>query len=268
MLTRQSARRMRARMFRFNAPFFRSLGALGIAGFVGILLLAPKAFSQAEQEREQILASPTQHLEAYEELRRERLFKSLLPDWSFELNFEPTALSSADLKAGRLSDAAAVEGTPFLSGAFLSFERMVFRHGGLFSLGAELGTFFNTSGAIGNFSNISPGLYSGTPYVQYQAHFLIDQWIVPTVRAGYQTIYYHYKFFDEWITGRTSMPRIDFGAMLFLNMLDPDSAGSMNSEWGLKRCYLTVFYSIAADGTQKDFDLSDHALRAGLRFEF
>lgn len=223
----------------------------------------PRALSRRERER--ILESPTQQVELYEKARRDHVWDSSRPDWSFNLGLAPRAFRNADLRVP-LSQADN-EGKPRLTGILLGGERVLMHSYGQLAVGGEFGMFGNTH--RNRFSGLLSAIMTLGPYVQYEGQFFARQIVVPAVKAGYEVARINYSFSGNKVQDIRALPRLDLGLLIYLNFLEPRSAGLMQSNYGIKRTYLSAYYSLASDPSKKDIDLTERgAYRVGFRFEF
>ena len=111
-------------------------------------------------------------------------------------------------------------------------------------------------------------MISAGPYLLYQLQFIERQIIVPVGRVEYESVMQNYAYEGGTNKAIAQLLRADVGAMIYLNFMEPRSAGQMSSNYGIKRTYLIATITTATDRTKKNFDLSERAWRAGFRFEY
>ncbi len=217
------------------------------------------------------LPSPTAHYEEYETERFKRLNRINDPTWSANFTYEHHAFPTTDFKKptnpiglqpGKLPSSV----NPIFRGFLLSGERMLTKKAGILSFGIEGGLY--AAKEEDGYSKLPIGLIPAAAYLQYQFRYIDKQWIVPTVKAEYEAIMQNYQYEGNSNKGLNQLTRVDAGALIFLNFMDPWSAGEMNASYGVKRTYLTATFSYSKDLTKKTFDLSEKNWRVGFRFEY
>lgn len=219
----------------------------------------------SKRERERILESPTQQVEVYEKARRDHVWEQSRPDWSFNLGLAPRAFRNADLRVPLTQ--ANNEGKPRLTGILMGGERVLMHSYGQLAVGGEFGMFGNTR--RNRFAGLLSAVMTLGPYVQYEGAFFARQIVVPAIKAGYEVARINYSFAGKRVRDIRAMPRLDLGLLIYLNFLEPRSAGLMQSNYGIKRTYLSAYYSLASDPSKKDIDLTERgSYRVGFRFEF
>lgn len=210
------------------------------------------------------LDSPTRSYEEYERARDRNLHVKTLPRYSINFTVAPKAFAKADLRAPTRGGFDQTD--PNLYGILLGYEHTFFKVGGVFMAGIDGGIYGST--LKDPYSNLLAGFQALTPHLHYQALFMPRQWVVPSLKAGYEFLRYSYMFQNKPVKGFKTFPRFDLGLMIFLNLLEPSAAGQMHGNYGIKRTYLTGYYSVAIDSSKTDFDLSENTWRVGLRFEY
>lgn len=186
--------------------------------------------------------------------------------WSAGVVVTPRTFRNADWKARPNVNAGNLK-SPHMLGIFLQGERILTDRVGLIGIGPEVGLIGSPVRRDG-FENLTPAILSVGALASYRARFVPRQWVVPFGRGGVEFLRYAYHYNNARITGTRFMPRLEAGLDIYLNAFDPSSAGNMYAEYSVLRSFLSVAYSVTHDSSKKDFDLSDRALRAGVRFEF
>lgn len=226
---------------------------------------APTTKSEKNAKRDEILENPTRSIETYEKVRRDYVWEKSEPDWGFNLGIAPRAYRNADLRVP--INGAPNEGKPRLTGILAGGERVLLHNAGHLSLGGEFGMFGNTP--RNQFSGLLTAVLTLGPYISYRGQFFTRQLIVPTIKVGYEAVRVNYAYAGNKVKDLRTAPRIDLGFLVYLNFLEPSSAGLMQSNYGIKRTYLMALYSMAPDSSKKDVNLTESgAIRAGFRFEF
>lgn len=223
----------------------------------------PEPGRLSEEQREQVLEHPTRSIEEYQRVRAAELHRRSLPDWGIGLIIAPHAFRQADLRAP--TGGGFDQSNPSLFGVALSYEHSVLKAPGILLLGLDFGTYSST--ISDPWKGLTLGVLTANPHVAYEGIFLQKQWVVPTARLGYEQVRYSYSFQNHSVQGFKQLPRLDLGALIYLNLLEPASAAEMSGDYGIKRTYLGAYYTIINDSSKQDFNMSDHAFRVVLRFE-
>lgn len=218
---------------------------------------------KSSDEIDDVLENPSRSIEEYERVRKDRLHQTTIMKYSFNLTLEPRAFSQIDLRAP--TKAGFDQINPGLLGIMFGYDHSILRKGGITMLGLEGGIYASTQNDP--YSGLMFGFMSLHPNIRYEAAYLPKQWVVPTVGAGMEFLRYAYTFQNKHIGGFKTMPRFDIGALIFLNLLEPTSAADMESNWGVKKTYLSLCYSVSNDTGKRDFNMSDSQWRFGFRFE-
>ncbi len=214
-------------------------------------------------EVDDVLENPTRSIDEYERVRKDRLHQTTITSSSFNLTLAPAAFGKIDLRAPTKGGADQIN--PGLLGIMLGYDLAVFRHAGIAMVGLEGGIYASTQNDP--YSGLMFGFMSLRPNVRYEAAFLPKQWVVPTIGAGLELLRYAYTFQNAHVGGFKTMPRIDIGALFFLNILEPNSAADMDANWGIRKTYLAAYYSVSNDTSKRDFNMSENTWRVGFRFE-
>jgi hypothetical protein len=181
------------------------------------------------------------------------------------LAYTPRSFRLADFRgnSARLPGA----GSARFYGTYLHGERILFQNIGVVAIGAEVGIVGRNSAE--NYSKTLLAMQSVGFSANYRGRYLARQWVVPYARIGGEFLRYNYRYNSNAINGYRLMPRAEGGLELFLNFLDESSAGNMYGNHGVMRTYLYGAYSVTQDSKKEDdLNLSDRALRFGLRVEF
>jgi hypothetical protein len=133
---------------------------------------------------------------------------------------------------------------------------------GVLSVGASLG-LYNTSPA-GALTDSLGGLLSYGYQARYQAYFIRNQWVVPTIGFGGEWVRYNLK---SGATGTVSTTGIFYGAMLLLSAFDSATASELYANTGVSRVYLLA-EARSRSGSDANLTLSGQSYFFGLRFEF
>ncbi|MGE4232276.1 MAG: hypothetical protein AB7F43_03005 [Bacteriovoracia bacterium] len=231
---------------------------LVFAGF--LLVFCSSAFAEI---------SPTENPEEYERERLAGREEKRVPHWALGFSVQPNAFHSTDLRVPRPDPTsnAFKDASPPLLGLHVQGERFLFQKIGVVSVGAELGIYGWQHSPPFDGSILPVYFYSGEAFVHYQFLFLHNQWVVPSVRAGIEGLRYNYIYNLNRVNGLRAIYRYDLGLMIFLNVIEPKAAESAFSSFGIKRMYLTGYYTITDEETRVPIDLREHGFRVGLRFE-
>ncbi|MBI2607199.1 MAG: hypothetical protein HYW49_14080 [Deltaproteobacteria bacterium] len=216
------------------------------------------------------LPSPTANFEVYEEARLNRYRRLRIPRWSFNLTIEPRAFADTDfrkptptaLPVGRVP----TQVNPAMHGVLVSGERMLFRGAGVLAFGLEGGIY--ASKPEDGYEKLPLAMISAGPYLFYQLQLVERQFLVPIGRIEYESVMQNYAYEGGKNNAITQLLRADAGAMIYLNFMEPRSAGQMSANYGIKRTYLTATITTATDRAKKNIDLSERTWRAGFRFEY
>jgi hypothetical protein len=229
---------------------------------------APEPIERAKEhvvETDRVLDVPTQAVEAYEKARQEHVWKQSEPDWSFNLTLAPRAFRNADLRAP--VSTSVVESKPRLTGVVLGGERVVMHNAGQIGVGGEFGFYGNTP--RNQFGGLLTAVTTIGPFATYRGQFFPRQIVVPSIKAGVDLARVSYTYVTTRVRAIRAIPRFELGVLVYLNFLEPSSAGLMQSNYSVKRTYLAAWYSFATDSSKELVDLSESgAWRAGFRFEF
>jgi hypothetical protein len=216
--------------------------------------------SESEVPSPPMASAPASSLRTLSERRKD----NQMHKWSVGVNFSRDAYRLADWRAAPTT-LAKIRSPRFLS-LLLQVEKPFFYEWGVWSAYADAGVAGNMK--KDGFDHLAPAMYILGLGGSYRARFIPRQWVVPYVRGGAEGLRYAYHFSNNRIHGYRVMPRLEGGLELFLNILDPSSAGEMYGNYSATRSYLGVGYSITNDSSKKDFNLSDRALRFSIRVEF
>ncbi len=221
------------------------------------------------RSEEEILESPTQFVDEYEKIRKKKLHKDAEPGASFNFTYAPYPFLKTEFRVPsiRIRDSFLdLQSNPRFFGIFLGKEYFLIKKLGVLGVGLEGGVYATTMRE--SFRKHLPGFFAVTPYLQYQFNYWFKQVVVPTVKAGFEGIYYDYLFSNVRVRGMHGLVRIDMGVMLNLHALEEEAAKQMQYNYGIKRMFLAGFFTKAIDiSTIQHFDLSETSLRFGLRFE-
>lgn len=228
------------------------------------LLSAAVSGNQPTEKEEEILDHPSRDVEQYDLVRKKFIHFSSQPDWSVSFAVTPLAFRSSEFRAPK-----AIGPRVNFVGFHLSGERIFTKNIGLLSAGGEISFFGNAPAERNFFARLFPfAMISGGPYLAYQFTYFRKQWVSPIIRGGLDFFHHDYVYAGNRISGSHEVARIDVGLLIFLNIIEPDAAGQMMSNWNIKRTYLAGFFTIARDLKPADFDLSERNFKIGFRFEF
>jgi hypothetical protein len=227
--------------------------------------VTPSAIQEYQNTEEEILRSPTKSIETYEEIRKNRLIRQADTNWSFNVTLAPNAFKGTEFRQTLTGPILSGE-RPFFIGVLFSTDYYLIKQIGYFSLGVEAGLY--SSQPTNRFGTLLATFQSAGPYAQYQFRYFERQWLVPTIRAKYEWVHYNYSFSDNHMSDARVIPRLDLGGLIFLNVIEPSSTANISNDFGIKKVYFGVYYTIAQDKKIKHFDLSERAFRGVLRFEF
>jgi hypothetical protein len=179
------------------------------------------------------------------------------PQWALEL---AVATHSAFGDVGRLQGASR-------SGLRLfqvlgEYQPVWFQPAGVLGLGVSAG-LYSTSPNNQVTNNLS-GLLSYGYQARYEARFIRNQWIVPTV--GYVGEWVRYAL-KGGSAGTVSARGIFYGGMILLSAFDEGSAAELYATLGVSRVYLLA-ESRSREGSDTNVTLGGRSYFFGLRFEF
>ena len=218
-----------------------------------------------EEQVQDVLDNPSRSVDEYERVRKDRLHQTTIMKYSLNVTLEPAAFSKIDLRIPAPGSTAAGATNPGLFGVMIGYDLTVFKAAGIAMVGIEGGLYASTQSDP--YSGLMFGFMAVRPNVRYEAAFLPKQWVVPTAGFGMEMLRYNYSVTNQHVSGFKTMPRFDVGLLFFLNVLEPSSAADMDTNWGIKKTYLSAFYSVANDTSKKDFNMSENQWRFGFRFE-
>ncbi len=236
---------------------------------LGVLLVSSNSFqafaqTEVEAEEEKVLDNPSTNPELYEKTRMQKLFKDRIPTWSLGFSVLPFALRNTDFRSGAKSTANIK-----MSGISLYGDYVLLNRFGVFSVGAELADYISIPAQKESFEQLFPApILSLGPYASYQFNYWYNQWVAPTVKGGMDFVYYSYKYQSKEVKGNRFIPKFEAGFLVFLNFLEPSSAGNLETNFDIRRTYLSATYAVAMDSAKTDIDLSDATYKLGVRFEF
>lgn len=133
---------------------------------------------------------------------------------------------------------------------------------GVLGVGISAGLY--TTDPTNQVTNNLSGLLSYGFQARYQARWIRNQWIVPTI--GYSSEWIRYALKSE-ASGTVNAGGIFYGAMLLLSAFDEGSAAELYASLGVSRVYL-IAESRSREGADLNLSLSGHSYFFGLRFEF
>jgi hypothetical protein len=179
------------------------------------------------------------------------------PQWALEL---AAAARSGFGSEGRLAGASSsgVRSFQILG----EYQPLWFQSAGVLGLGVSAG-LYSTDPANQVTSNLA-GLLSYGIQARYEARFIRNQWVVPTI--GYAAEWVKYSL-RSGASGTVDAGGIFYGAMLLLSAFDEASAAEMYANLGVSRVYLLA-ESRSREGTDANLTLSGRSYFFGLRFEF
>jgi hypothetical protein len=226
--------------------------------------LAPAPAPTDDQQGE---ISPTADSDAYELAKKNRIIESGRPNWAVNLTIVPIAFKSTDIRQppAPVGSVSTTDTNPTISGGVLGWERFLLNKAGVLSFGLQFG-FFGGSGV--DFGNLWPTYMTLMAYLQYEFVYADNQWVVPTIKGGYDETKYKFAYLGNNTSGMRGLPRGEVGLMVLLNNLDRDAANNLFNNVGIKRTYLAVYYSYERDSNQKDINLTEESWRFGFRFEY
>ncbi len=204
--------------------------------------------------------------EKYEEARLRQSQEMRTPHWAFQLWVSPLAHKRTEWRAAPYSGGAAVKNARMLD-LILQGEKFLLRRNGMLSIGANVELMGQRSN--NDFEKTLPAVYGVGVVSQYQFHYIHGQWVVPFIEVGATELRYNYVFAGSRIKGFKTTGHADVGLSIFLNFLEPSSAGDMYGNYGVRRTYLNASFGVTRDGQKsRHFDLSEENFKVGLRFEF
>ncbi len=179
------------------------------------------------------------------------------PQWALEL---AAAARSGFGSEGRIagSGSSGVRSFQILG----EYQPLWFQSAGVLGLGVSAG-LYSTDPSNQVTRNLA-GLLSYGAQARYEAKFIRNQWVVPTV--GYASEWVKYSL-QSGASGTVQAGGIFYGAMVLLSAFDEASAAEMYANLGVSRVYLLA-ESRSREGTDANLTLSGRTYFFGLRFEF
>jgi|GEM_PF-2691681 len=149
-------------------------------------------------------------------------------------------------------------------GMGLEYEPKALQHFGVIDLGPSLNLYFLQP--EGDLTKNAFSIYSLGFSVKYQLRFWSGQPIVPFV--GYEAQEIHYSFQDASLgAGWTTASGPTFGALIFLNWMEPEAAHNLWSETGIRRSYLVAELK-SLTSSNEVLTTVGQAIYFGLRLEY
>jgi hypothetical protein len=179
------------------------------------------------------------------------------PQWALEL---AVAARSAFGDEGRLqgADSSGLRSLQILG----EYQPLWFQPAGVLGLGISAGLY--STDPTNQVTNNLAGLLSYGYQARYEARFIRNQWIVPTVGYAGEWVRYSLK---GGTTGIVSAGGIFYGGMILLSAFDEASAAELYTNLGVSRVYLLA-ESRSREGSDTNLVLSGRSYFFGLRFEF
>ncbi len=133
---------------------------------------------------------------------------------------------------------------------------------GVLAVGASLGVY--TTSPSNTITSSLAGLLSYGYNLRYEARYLRNQWVVPTLGFSGDWLRYNLK---SGASGTVGSHGLTYGAMILLSALDEASAAEMYNGYGISRVYLLA-EGRQRSGSDSALTLAGTSYFFGLRFEF
>ena len=183
-------------------------------------------------------------------------FQQTRPQWAIIFNASLKALGTQPVLPG--------QGTYNLAGynAQFEFQPAFLQRFGILSFGPSLSIYPITSNANVTKNALSIWSYGGQ--IRYQARFLREQWVVPTVSYNFENLNYN---LNGGTQGRMYLTGITYGGMFLLNVVDEDAASQFYINYTVSRSYLVAEFR-SLSGSDANITLVGSSLFFGLRIEY
>jgi hypothetical protein len=140
----------------------------------------------------------------------------------------------------------------------VEFQPRIFQKFGVLGIGPTFTVFPSN-----DLTSSLMGLWGVSGQIRYQLRYFREQWVVPTAAYSFGSIFYDFSAGS----GSVSVSGPILGAMVLLNVVDPDSAASFYSDLGVSRSYLVAEYHLE-NGSDGTVNFGGEAFYFGLRVEF
>jgi len=193
---------------------------------------------------------------SYSKAKSKTYAKSRVPNWGIQIHAGTEDFGNRSLRTGsELSKLTSLE-------IETDYHLWSAKYFGIIGVGANLG-YYRQVPYTGNNPRELTFMGSGGALVRYQAIFMHNQIVVPTVAYGADA--FRLRARNGSVANIiTHGPRL--GIWLFLNTIDQNSADHFYTHSGVRRTYLTLDWAMLR-GEKKGYVIDGEAYTLGIRFE-